>query len=237
MSTNLINISKKLIDNIDNIDDLIDSYFEPIKDYTDTAQDIFTPIKAIHSLYTFNKKRKFKNFLKAYAVSLNEYNLNNFDNTEKLKRYLKIERNFNFLNDIIENAINAKSVFGSMILGYYAGQILAQNQNIGFKELIILEGLKELNDFELSCFVRIYNVADLSKTVSITQLKEIQGLKFFCQLTIEKLIQLRFIDKDPKIYLGGSNKTINFVSAEPAEEIFFLIKDFAIYNELLNYEL
>lgn len=231
--TNLIDVSKKIIDNIEKIDDLVDSYFDPIKDYTDTAKDIFTPIKAIHSLYTLNKKRKFKNFLKAYAESLNDYNLNNLENTERLKEYLKVERNFNFLNDLIVNAINAKSVYGSMLLGYYAGQILAENQQIGFKELIIIKRLKELNDFELSSLFKIYSRADLSTMVQYSKLNLSNNL--FHELTIEKLFQLRWLERDYTTYMGSS-KNFNFHSTEIAEHVYFLVKDNSIYNELLNYE-
>lgn len=229
---NIIDISKNILDNIENLDDIIDSYFEPVKDLTDTASDIFSPIKAIHSLYTLNKKRKFKKFLKSYALNLNP---NNFDlkNSERLKNYLRDEKNFNFLNSIIENAINSKSVFASIILGHYAGQILSNQDNITFKDVLIVEGLKELNDYELSSFVKIYSVADLSKKVNLQELK-IKGSKFFCELTIEKLIQLRWIEKDYTTYTGSS-KSHNFTSGECAEEVFFLIRDSEIYQELMEY--
>lgn len=229
---NLIDISKKLVDNIENLDDLIDLYFDPVKDITETASDIFTPIKAIHSLYTLNKKRKFKRFLKSYALNLDPINFD-LKNTERLKKYLRDEKNFNFLNSVIENALNSKSTFGSIILGHYAAQILSHEQNITFKELLIIEGIKELNDYELSSFIKIYRVADLSKMIYFEQLK-IKGSKLFCQLTIEKLIQLRWIEKDHTTYMG-SLKNHNFTSTEIAEEVFFLIKDSEVYNQLLEY--
>ncbi|PIF34319.1 hypothetical protein CLU81_4958 [Flavobacterium sp. 9] len=229
----LINVSRRIMVDIEKLDDIVDSYFEPIKDLTDTASDIFTPIKAIHSLYTFNKKIKFKKFLKAYAKSLNENGFSNFDDTEKLKRYLKDEKNFNFLSDTIENAINSKSMFGSVLLGYYAGQILSQCERINYKDLIIIEGLKELNDIELSCFARIYNRADLSKMVIFHELN-LRGFEFFSKLTIDKLIQLRFITKDHTVY-HGSNGSYNFISTNVAEELFFLIKVVGLNDELLNF--
>lgn len=234
MESNLIEISKNLINNYEKIDDLVDKYLEPIKDYTDTASDIFASIKAIHSLYTLNKKRKFKSFLKAYAKSLNENEFNNFHDIEKLKTYLKDEKNFNFLSDTIENAINSRSVYGSILLGYYAGQILSENKRISYKDLIIIDGIKELNDIELSCFTRIYNKADLSKMVYFHQL-DLDVLEFFSKLTIEKLIQLRFIEKDHTVYHGG-NKNYNFSSTEIAEDVFFLIKEVGINDELINYQ-
>lgn len=230
--TNIIDISKKIFENINHLDDLIDSYFEPIKDLTDTAGDIFSPIKAIHSLYTFNKKRKFKNFLKSYALNLDSSSFE-LKKSERLKEYLKNEKNFNFLNTIIENAINSKSIYGSIILGHYAAQILSSQQIITFKELLIVEGLKELNDYELSCFTKIYSVADLSKMVHFQNL-QIHGSKFFCELTIEKLIQLRWIEKDYTTYMGSS-KNSNFTSTEIAEEVFFLIESSEIYKDLMNY--
>lgn len=230
----LINISKKIIANIEDLDDIVDSYFEPIKDFTDTASDIFAPIKAVHSMFVLNKKRKFKNFLKNYANSLNENGFNNIDNAERLKRYLKNEKNFNFLSDTIEYAINSKSIYGSILLGYYAGQILSDRININYKHLIIINGLRELNDIEFSCFTRIYNKADLSKMIYLGQLN-LGALELFSKLTIEKLIQLRFVEKDDTVYLSG-NGNHNFVSTDIAEEVFLLIKDVGINDELLKYE-
>jgi hypothetical protein len=240
MTNNLIEISKQIITNIENIDDIVDSYFEPIKDLTETGTDIFSPIKAIHSLYTLNKKRKFKNFLKGYANSLNENDSKIFEDTVRLKEYLKNERNYNFINDTIENAINAKSIYGSIILGYYTGKILSNEIRVGYKEIIFIEGIKELNDFELSCFIRIYSKADLSK--KIIYLAQLKLNTLYYNLTIEKMIGLNFLTKDGTIYLGSNDdeeekRTSTFISNEIAEDLFFLIKEIGIYDSLLTYEL
>lgn len=229
----LINVSKRIIVDIEKLDDIVDAYFSPIKDLTDTASDIFTPVKAINSLYTFHKKRKFKKFLKAYAKSLIENGFSNFGDTESLKKYLKNERNFNFLSDTIENAINSKSIYGSVLLGYYAGQILSRCERISYKDLIIIEGIKELNDIELSCFARIYNKADLSKMVLFNELN-LDGFESFSKLTIDKLIQLRFITKDHNVY-HGSNGSCNFTSTDIAEDVYSLINTVGINDELLDF--
>lgn len=230
----IIGISKNIMDNVERLDDIIDAYFEPVKDLTDTATDVFAPIKAIHSLYTFNKKRKFKKFLRSYAASLHDHGLTDFKDVEKLKNYLKNERNFDFLSSTIENAINSKSVYGAMILGYYAGQILADGKKINYKDLIIIEGIKDLNDIELSCFARIYSRADLSKMVLFAEL-DLGAFEFFSKLTIDKLLQLRFIIKDHNIY-HGSSISYNFTSTDIAEDVYFLLRDIGIESELLDYE-
>ena len=173
MNRDLIEISKNVLTNISNIDNIVDSYFEPIKDYTDTVSDIFTPIKVVHTLYTFNKKRKFKSFLKYYAVSIDNGGINISDNSIKMFNYLENSKNFNFIQETIESSIDSKSIYGSMILGYFAGKILTDVTTITFKELIILEALKELNDFELSCFTKIYSIVDLTDELIFINIKKI----------------------------------------------------------------
>ena len=93
METSFLALTKNILQNIERLDDLVDNYFEGVKDYTDTVSDIFTPIKAIGALYTFGKKRKYKNFLKGYAKSLEEGNFasmkrRNCNDILKMKRIL-----------------------------------------------------------------------------------------------------------------------------------------------------
>lgn len=235
MDNSFLALTKNIVQNIERLDDLVDNYFEGVKDYTDTASDIFAPIKAIGALYTFGRKRKYKNFLKGYAKSLDEGNFTSLK-TEKLQRYLKNEKNFNFLNDIIENAVSCKSIYGSLILGFYAGRILAGETEVNFKDLITIEVLKELNDYELSCFIRIYSVVNLAeKEIDINKYDKLKGYRFFCELTISKMLTLRALEKAPTRFDGG--KGLRFISTEIAEDIYFLVKDIEIEEELIKYQL
>lgn len=217
------------------MDDIIDAYFDPITDITDPAEDLFKPIKIVHSLYSYHKKRKFKNFLKLYARSLDEGGINTPEKTKRLYSYLDKRKNFNFINDTIESAINSKSIYGSMILGYFAGRVLAQTVNITIKELIILDAIKELNDYELSYFTKTYSIADLSKTVNIYNYTKDLGNTFLYEITIAKLIQLRIVEEAP-ILISGKPKG-SFISLDIAEDIYFTIKDIGIEDELINYEI
>lgn len=186
----------------------------------------------VYTLIT--KKKKFKSFLKAYAESFNYNEITSIEDSKRMYQYLENTKNFNFINDIIESSINSKSIYGSMILGYFAGKFLSETLKITFKELIIVEGIKELNDYELSHFIKIYSIADLSKTVSISNYKEEIQNPYLFELTISKLIQLRLVEEAP-ILSSGKPKG-SFISSEIAEEIYFMIKDTYIETELLNYE-
>lgn len=233
MKNELVEISKYIIDNINNIDDRVDNYFEPIKDLTDTAGDLFTPIKIFNSLYTFNKKRKFKNFIKYYAKSLSEHGITNLNDSEILKTYLSDEKNFNFVHETIQNAIDSKSIYGSMLLGYFAGNILADTQIITLRELIIIEGIKELNDYELSWFTRIYSVVNLAKEIDIKDYKKELHSTYLCEVTISKLLNLRIADEP--LNRHDSNRKGRFNSNEMGEKIFYLIDAIGIKEDLLNY--
>ena len=236
MEKNLIDLSKDLLSNIEKIDDLVDQYFAPIKDYTDTISDVFAPIKAIHSLYTIQKKRRFKSFLKSYSQSLNTENFESEISIERLKAYLKNEKNFNFLTETIESAINSKSVYGSILLGFYAGQILSNEQAITFKDTIIIEALKSLNDYEFSCFARIYNVAHPgAEEINIKSCVQGKELIYFCMLTIEKLVQLRVVEKSR--HEGMYEWQRIFRSTDIAEDIFVYIESAKILEELLEYKI
>ncbi|MEG9329227.1 hypothetical protein V6B16_14905 [Salinimicrobium catena] len=235
MKKDLVEISKDLLKNVSELDDIIDSYFDPITDITDTAKDIFTPIKIVHSLYTYNKKRKFKSFLKSYAKSLEEGGIDTPEKTRRLYSYLEKRKNFNFINDTIESAINSKSIYGSMLLGYFAGKVFSQTLNITLKELITLEALKELNDYELSYFTKIYSVADLSKTINVNDYKKELGNTFLYEITISRLIQLRMVEEAP-ILASGKPKG-SFIASEISEDIYFMIQDMGIEKELIDYGL
>lgn len=233
--SDIIKVGREFISNVEKIDELIDSFVDPIKDITDTAKDLLTPIKIVHSLYTYNKKRKFKKFLKYYATSLTQSGINNENDIKWMEEYLKDEKNYNLINDIIESAIQSKSIYGAMLLGYFAGNILIEKPAITFKHLIIIDALRELNDFELAYFTKLYSVANLANVVDVQDYKKQLHNTFVYEITIQKMIQLRVADEAPIIH---SNKQRGrFSSNEMGEDIYFqLIRDSGIEDKLLNYD-
>ena len=65
-------IIQKALVRLEEVDDIIDSSLEDIKDITDTAGDIAGPIKLVVSLYGQFKRRKFKSFLKSYGKNIQQ---------------------------------------------------------------------------------------------------------------------------------------------------------------------
>jgi len=157
-SKKIIEFTKDILANIrdiGDIDDLIDKSLEPIKDYTDTIGDIVKPIKTITSIVSLRRKIALKSFIKNYANSLTKDFHIDPKETEKLNSYFSKPKNVQFVAQIIENGILAKSVKCSAILGVIAGDVLKTRKELNDKDLVIIASLKEMTDIDLNNFIEL----------------------------------------------------------------------------------
>lgn len=169
MKDEIIQISKELFEKISHLDDTIDNYFEDVKDLTDTASDLLKPIQGFKKLYDRVRIIKFRRFLRAYASQLE----NSFDSpddlTSKMAIYLGSEKNLSFVYETIDSALNTKSVICSGILGYLAGQILSRQLEPNMYDIIYINALRNLNDFELKSTIEILdNTKDWSQNQTVS---------------------------------------------------------------------
>ena len=119
----IIEFTKQVLENVAKIDDEIDKALEPIKDYTDTLGDLVTPIKSLIAISNLKKRLTLKAFVINYANQLfDNYKIDEVE-TLKLQNYFKNKKNVAYVADIIDNAINAKSLISTAILGVIAGRI------------------------------------------------------------------------------------------------------------------
>jgi len=230
----LIDFNKGLVDNVERLDDLIDSYFDDIKDVTETAGDLFKPIKAFQTLYNLNKKRKFKAFLKTYAKEINGNRDYTIKQTERLKDYLKKENNLTFIYDSLENAVNTKSIHCSTLLGYYAGHVLSNQVEIDYKELVIIEALKNMNDIDLKMLIKIYDAINVAKVIRIKDYEDLRPFQFYCERTVEKLKRLQVLEEEESGKYDSTTGYGTFIWTEISEELFDLIEKTGTY-ELIKF--
>lgn len=236
MRDEIIEFSTSVIQNVEDIDALIDSYYDDIKDITETAGDIVKPVKAIFSIYKLARKRKFKAFLKSYADTLNDKydSAKKIQQSKRLRDYLKSENNLNFIYESIDNAVNSKSIYCSSLLGYYTGSILSEQIEIGYKELITVEALKSLNDIELEMLIRIYQVANLAQTNRIDECKKLKPYQIYCEKTVQKLKVLQVLEEEVAGTYSSKSGWGTFVSTEIAEDLFDLIQKTGIDKKILK---
>ena len=138
--------SKKIVENIDKIDDIVDSYLKPAKDFTDTAQYISLPIKGAIAVLNWGRLERFKNYLKSYAKKIKNKGGISDKDVERFKKYLSKKKNIDFIDSTIQNAINFKSKICSGILGAYAGEILLDEKTIEYRDLLVINALQEMYD-------------------------------------------------------------------------------------------
>lgn len=195
----IIKFTKGLIENIPKIDNIIDNFLEPIKDYTDTLGDIASPLKAIISINNFRKKLNLKSFIKNYAYELtNGYEIGK-EETIKLENFFKEKKNIQFVAETIDNAINAKSIKCSAILGSIAGIIIKNKIELNFKYLAVIESLKKMTDIDLENFILLFEYLP-SVGTSHDQTDEYRTRDFYAvenqiQINVERLSLESTIEK------------------------------------------
>jgi len=188
-------------------------YIDRIIEQLAPIQEIGGVAAGVYNLWNFAKLQKFKRFLKRYAKSFQEESVTE-EKIQKLKDYLKNERNLVFVSETIDNAIHAQSAVCSAILGGYAGQILAKTKEITYKDLIVINALRMLNDFDLEQFLFLYRFItnrgdgkDLSYRIYDlqTEVEELGQSPFSLEVTIEKLKNWQLLGYD----VGGLSNVGN----------------------------
>ena len=148
-------------------------------------------IKLAFSITNKIRIAKFKSFLIGYSRMVNA---KNYDTSKLHEKLIKASQNTayrEFIYNTYESAIQAKSVRNTAVLGYVLGLTVLQKENISIKEIILIDALKEMTDFETLVLIDIFNKVSLS---SYFGAEDIKGSKYEItdiQFTIEKLKSLR----------------------------------------------
>lgn len=187
---------KDIIKSIENLDDLIDGMLEPVKDYTDTAQDILSPVKSMLSIYNLRKKIQLKNFLKGYHAKLELKDSNKAILKEKMSIFLRDTKNVLYLSELIENALASRSLRCTSILGYIAGKQILANKEVDYIDEVLIYSLTQINDFDIE-------IIEMLKTKEI--MYKSAGRKFDDEIEY----RIRDIQKEiPKIEFGYETRRI-----------------------------
>jgi hypothetical protein len=155
-SKEIIEFTKQILNKTIKIDDAIDKALEPIKDYTDTIGDIIAPIKSLIAISNLKKRLTLKSFISNYAKQLFDNYQIDEEETLRLHNYFKDKKNIIYISDIIDNAINSKSLRATAILGAIAGKIIKEKNELTYDYLSIIETLRGMTDFDIDNFIILY---------------------------------------------------------------------------------
>lgn len=237
MKDEIIEFSKQSLLRINELDDIIDSFSENIKDLSDTASDLVKPVKALKDVYEVTRKIKFRSFLKSYAKNLAQNYDSEKELSQKLKKYLGNEKNLHYIYDTIDSALTSKSIICSGILGFLSSKVLTKQISIGYKELIFLNALKNLNDIEVELTVFIFeNTDDWTKNHTAKNIEKFKPRLNFFEYTIQKLKTLQIVEEIQG--RPGQGVTIGqafwgtYTLTEISEEFLILIKESGFYEQI-----
>lgn len=148
---------KKLIESLQEFDDIVDGLLAPVKDYTDTVSDLNAPIKAMKTIYQIRKKYQLKSFIKGYYIGIGEQKTDEEART-KLRNLFADDQNILTVSEIIESALSALSVKCSSMLGVVAGRLLTTDSKIvDNMTYVIVSSLRQLTDKDLEVFDQLYS--------------------------------------------------------------------------------
>lgn len=139
---------------------------DPIKDYTDTFQDIAIPIKSLIAIIDFKRKLTLKAFVKNYSKQLAENYEIDEKETVKLQKFFENKKNIIYISEIIDNAIQSKSLKATSLLGVVAAKFIKEKNAIDYIDLSIIESLRVMTDFDIENFICLYDYLPIIGTTS-----------------------------------------------------------------------
>ncbi|MFN4149307.1 MAG: hypothetical protein ACK4IX_00035 [Candidatus Sericytochromatia bacterium] len=244
MINNLIKLTEQSLKHIGNLDDWIDQMFTPIKDYTDTAEDLLYPLKFLFALRSTVKIKRLKSFISDYAKTIENNEHISENRTEKLKDYFSKEKNIDCISEIIDSALISRSNKCSSLLGVLAGKLINEKRELTNIEVRISEALRIMLDIDLIHFHKLYNFI---KTVQIpsenkrsdfrthdlykeTDIDSLNLNRFDLECTIEKLKGIQVIGYKSGGFGNSGNSWGAFFFNENSKYLFELIDKSKILN-------
>lgn len=233
----IIAFTKQMLGNAAKIDDLIDKSLEPFKDYTDTLGDLGLPIKSLIAISNLKKRLTLKSFLINYANQLFDNYVIDEEETIKLHNFFKDKKNIAYISDIIDSAINSKSIRATCILGVIAGKLIKEKNTFSYEQLFIIETLRVMTDFDIDNFIVLYEYLPTLR-ISYSHANEYRTTDFYnsnnpnkiqldrnsLEITIEKMKRTNGLTYNSGGIGAAGNSMGCFEIDQITEELYRLLK-------------
>jgi hypothetical protein len=104
-----------------------------------------------------------REFLNSFYKGISNGKIPSDNDVIKLKKYMNKRKNVIYINRIIDDAVNTRSVKASMILGYYVGQLISKEKDINYMDELIINALRNLFDDDIENFKRVMDYLSVEK--------------------------------------------------------------------------
>lgn len=197
---NLKPMAKKVMQEIGNL------LFPPLNGVTEVFSTIYSSMKNI----------AFEDFLEGIGFEFENLKLEEND-IDKLTKSLSNETNNQHIASILDSVFFSKNALCRNILGIIACKCLYKNE-LDYEDLIIINALKDLLDYDLDEFMDLYKIQPVKNNVgySITFLAKYSDRQ---RIVVEKFQNLNVFGRDLALNrLGGSENPPLRYSITPVSE-------------------
>lgn len=149
------------IDWLENINTNINNFKildAPLEDWNDMLEKSSKILGGLHRIYSFAQLYAFEKFLKGISSQISIDNPLTPKDKEKLDDYLCKENNISFIYNTIRKSLTANSLKCTELLGVIVGKLLREQIEMTHENIIIINALHSLTDYDLNNFYKIYKI-------------------------------------------------------------------------------
>lgn len=199
-----------------------------------------TAFELVRNVYLYSKRRQFDAFVTGLFDGTHNKEANPTLNLKELNEYFNNPVNLEHMSQIIDSSLHSQSIKCSAILGYYAGGLLSRKVHLEYRDTIVVNALRCMNDRDLVNFIRLYQFVqtrpDLLEKQNKLQLRthdiqtDLASLNisiFELELTIEKLKGVQGIGYDVGGWDNVGNAWGAFKFNENSDYLFGIVRKFS----------
>ncbi|PGW74241.1 hypothetical protein C1N66_19995 [Bacillus cereus] len=134
----------------------VGDFLEKGHEIVDTLSEYSPYVKLANNLMNKRREHKCKQFLQGLAIKVFSREDITSDEFKKLNGLLEKDVNRILILDILEEATKTVSDISSKLLGIIAGQVLEGQREFNYNDWILINGLKNMNDWDMENFKKVY---------------------------------------------------------------------------------
>jgi len=111
------------------------------------------------------KEYKIKQFIKGISISIQEDDFQ-INNKAFFNKMMSNKKDNYIFNKILDEALHTSSDYTSLLIGIIAGEVLRSDDDINYKNTLIITGLKNINDYDLKFLKQTYKYFSEPKNIN-----------------------------------------------------------------------
>lgn len=175
---------------------------------------------------------KFKKFLDGFNINSSK------DEIQKLIDYVDNDEKAEFITNTFDKIISANSKIACSIMGALVNQMVRDKRNVGQSDLMLVQALELMNDFDVKNFVHLISIEDWkdgSKYKSINKkmkmkLKDKYYVSMFdLELSLQVMERGGLVEKEGSVDVDIDSDNPEFSSADYDETVYFNLLSKKLY--------